>query len=75
VTTDPLRELVIRRSPPSSPASTRPMSSPRVRLAVLKLSEEDGLADPARYLEVAKQDYRDVLAWADRRDYETWLSR
>ncbi|HEY5701658.1 MAG TPA: hypothetical protein VIT83_06180 [Gammaproteobacteria bacterium] len=36
----------------------------RVRLAILKLSGNtlDGMR---RYLEIAKQDYRDVLAWAE----------
>lgn len=37
----------------------------RVQLAILKLCDEEGLADPTRYVEVAKSDYRDVLAWAE----------
>ncbi len=37
----------------------------RVFLAILKLSEEEGLADPSHYIEAAKQDYRDVLYWAE----------
>lgn len=37
----------------------------RLYLAILKLSEEDHLSDPSFYLKVAKQDYRDVLAWAE----------
>ncbi|MDH3690502.1 MAG: hypothetical protein OEU36_13570 [Gammaproteobacteria bacterium] len=35
----------------------------RVQLAALKLSDEEGLPDPARYITAAKQEYRDVLAW------------
>ncbi len=37
----------------------------RVYLAILKLSEEDHLSDVSFYLKVAKQDHRDVLAWAE----------
>ncbi len=37
----------------------------RVQLAILKLSEEQKLDSPASYVDAAKQDYRDVLAWAE----------
>jgi len=37
----------------------------RVYLAILKLCDEEGKADPASLVELAKQDYRDVLAWAE----------
>jgi hypothetical protein len=36
----------------------------RVQLAILKLSEGD-IGRLQRYVEVAKADYRDVLAWAE----------
>lgn len=36
----------------------------RVRLAVLKLAGDD-LSELARYLDVANQDFRDVIAWAE----------
>ena len=37
----------------------------RVQLAVLKLCDEAKCADPADYVEIARADYRDVLAWAE----------
>ena len=37
----------------------------RVQLAILKLSQEERLPSPAHYVEAAKRDYRDVLAWAE----------
>ena len=37
----------------------------RVYLAILKLSEEHGLVDPSDYIRAAKEDYRDVLYWAE----------
>ena len=37
----------------------------RVQLAILKLCDEDNLDDPSRYVDAAKRDYRDVLAWAE----------
>jgi len=37
----------------------------RVQLAILKLCDEEGRADPADYVEAACGDYRDVLAWAE----------
>lgn len=37
----------------------------RVHLAILKLCEEEKLHDPIKYVETAKIDYRDVLAWAE----------
>jgi len=37
----------------------------RVHLAILKLCEEEMLDDPSKYVEIAKKDYRDVLAWAE----------
>lgn len=37
----------------------------RVQLAILKLCEEKGDGDPADLVQVAKADYRDVLAWAE----------
>lgn len=37
----------------------------RVHLAILKLCDEENLSDPSRYVEAAKIDYRDVLAWAE----------
>ena len=37
----------------------------RVYLAILKLCDEERVADPSRYIELAKQDVRDVLAWAE----------
>ena len=37
----------------------------RVYLAILKLCDEEQLSDPSHYVQAAKQDYRDVLAWAE----------
>lgn len=37
----------------------------RVYLAILKLCEEENLPDPSHYVKMAKQDFRDVLAWAE----------
>ena len=37
----------------------------RVYLAILKLCDEEGLDDPAVYIKTAKEDYRDVLYWAE----------
>ena len=37
----------------------------RVYLAILKLCDEEILTEPSEYVKVAKQDYRDVLAWAE----------
>ena len=37
----------------------------RVHLAVLKLCEEDGASEPSGYVARAKQDSRDVIAWAE----------
>ena len=37
----------------------------RVYLAILKLCEEEGLSDPSHYISEAKQDFRDVLYWAE----------
>ncbi len=37
----------------------------RVQLAILKLSEEQKLGSPTSYVDAAKQDFRDVLAWAE----------
>ena len=37
----------------------------RVHLAILKLCDEENLSDPSKYVEAAKIDYRDVLAWAE----------
>ena len=37
----------------------------RVQLAILKLCDEEGHDDPMHYVEAAKQDFRDVLAWAE----------
>lgn len=37
----------------------------RVYLAILKLCDEENLPDPAHYVQLAKQDFRDVLAWAE----------
>ncbi len=37
----------------------------RVYLAILKLCDEESVADPSHYVEMAKQDARDVLAWAE----------
>ena len=37
----------------------------RVFLAILKLCDEENLNEPSRYIKVAKQDYRDVLSWAE----------
>ncbi len=42
-----------------------PYERDRVQLAILKLSKEDGLPSPERYVRAAKQDYRDVLACAE----------
>ena len=38
--------------------------TPRVQLAILKLSQDDP-AKLLEYIEAAKVDYRDVLAWAE----------
>jgi hypothetical protein len=37
----------------------------RVHLAIVKLSDEDQRDSPRHYLETARADYRDVLAWAE----------
>jgi hypothetical protein len=37
----------------------------RVQLAVVKLSDEDHRGSPTHYLDAARTDYRDVLAWAE----------
>lgn len=37
----------------------------RVQLAILKLCNETGQGDLETYVQTAKQDYRDVLAWAE----------
>jgi hypothetical protein len=37
----------------------------RVYLAILKLCDEEKLTDPSHYVNIAKQDFRDVLAWAE----------
>jgi len=46
-------------------AGRREQERDRVQLAILKLCDEDGRDDPASYVEMAKQDFRDVLAWAE----------
>jgi hypothetical protein len=38
---------------------------PRVQLAIVKLSDEDGRDSPKHYVDAALTDYRDVLAWAE----------
>ncbi|MFO0848923.1 MAG: hypothetical protein U0871_10285 [Gemmataceae bacterium] len=45
-------------------ASDGPVPVPRVHLAILKLSGGDP-AKVAEFIAAAKQDYRDVLAWAE----------
>lgn len=37
----------------------------RVQLAIVKLSDEDHRDSPTHYLDAARADYRDVLAWAE----------
>ena len=37
----------------------------RVYLAILKLCDEENLSDPSGYVKAAKQDFRDILAWAE----------
>ena len=37
----------------------------RVYLAILKLCDEEKLSDPSSYVRAAKQDFRDVVAWAE----------
>ena len=37
----------------------------RVHLAILKLCHETNPADLEQYIQAAKKDYRDVLAWAE----------
>jgi hypothetical protein len=37
----------------------------RVQLAILKLCDEEARNDPTVYVEAARADYRDVLAWAE----------
>lgn len=37
----------------------------RVQLAIVKLSDEDKRDSPTHYVEAARADYRDVLAWAE----------
>ena len=37
----------------------------RVQLAIVKLTDEDRRASPKHYVDTARQDYRDVLAWAE----------
>jgi hypothetical protein len=37
----------------------------RVQLAIVKLSDEDRRDCPAHYVDAARNDYRDVLAWAE----------
>jgi hypothetical protein len=38
---------------------------PRVQLAIIKLTDEDGRDSPEHYVETARHDHRDVLAWAE----------
>ncbi len=37
----------------------------RVQLAIVKLSDEDRRDSPRHYVDTARQDYRDVLSWAE----------
>ena len=37
----------------------------RVRLAILKLCDEEDAPDLERMVELAKQDFRDILTWAE----------
>jgi hypothetical protein len=37
----------------------------RVQLAIVKLSDEDQRDSPDHYVDVARNDHRDVLAWAE----------
>lgn len=37
----------------------------RVQLAIVKLSDEDRHDSPRHYVDTARQDYRDVLSWAE----------
>jgi hypothetical protein len=37
----------------------------RVQLAIVKLSDEDKHDSPKHYVDTARQDYRDVLTWAE----------
>ncbi len=37
----------------------------RVQMAILKLSEDQKTDNPGPYVDAAKKDYRDVLAWAE----------
>jgi len=37
----------------------------RVQLAIVKLSDEDNRDSPKHYVDTARQDYRDVLTWAE----------
>lgn len=37
----------------------------RVQLAILKLCDEDRRDSPRHYVDTARQDHRDVLAWAE----------
>ncbi len=37
----------------------------RVHFAILKLCEAEQLSEPDKYVLAAKNDYRDVLAWAE----------
>lgn len=46
-------------------AESRETEKYRVYLAILKLCEEEKLSDPSPYVKAAKQDFRDVLAWAE----------
>lgn len=39
--------------------------APRVRLAIVKLCDEDGHDKLRHHVDTARQDYRDVLAWAE----------
>jgi hypothetical protein len=48
----------------------------RVQLAIVKLSDEDRRDSPTHYVATARQDYRDVLAWAEspQRQRPDWFT-
>lgn len=72
MTTEKLLAKIRQVFPQADPAEIRRQldeySGPerlRVQLAIVKLSDEDNRDSPTHYVDAARKDYRDVLAWAE----------
>jgi len=74
--TKPMRDLVVTKISQVFPDGNvagnlaildryRDTERDRVQLAILKLCDEEGKADPAGYVDAANRDFRDVLMWAE----------